>query len=183
MDSQQTRFTALLEAHRGIVLKVAATYARGLHDRQDLAQEITVQLWRAFGRYEPTRLFSTWMYRIALNVAISYLRTTAQSERTSSLAEHPEDPAAMHVDDCTAQLAVDQRVHTLYAVIERQSPLDRALLMLWLEERSQREIAEIIGISESNVATKLNRLKQRIREQLATPNQAGQNPSHIPHGA
>ena len=61
------------------------------------------------------------------------------------------------------------QLRTLYAVIDRQSPMDRALLLLWLEDRSQREIAEVIGISESNVATKLNRLKQRIREQIADP--------------
>ena len=147
MDSPQNRFAALLAQHRGIVFKVAATYCRHPEDRQDLAQEIAAQLWRAFCGYDPARLFSTWMYRIALNVAISHVRSTSGS----------------------AQHQVDQQLRTFYAVIDRQSPMDRALLLLWLEDRSQREIAEVIGISESNVATKLNRLKQRIRQQLADP--------------
>ena len=77
MDSPQTRFAALLEQHRGIVFKVAATYCRHPEDRQDLAQEIAAQLWRAFSGYDPARLFSTWMYRIALNVAISHVRSTS----------------------------------------------------------------------------------------------------------
>jgi len=176
MDPPQTRFTALLDEHRGIVLKVAATYCREAHDRQDLSQEITLQLWRAFPQFDPTRSFSTWMYRIALNVAISHLRGAARGERTSALDDVPESHSALHVDDHSAQLAENQQLRMLYAVIERQSGLDRALLMLWLEDRSQREIADILGISESNVATKLNRLKERIREQL-------NNPDPTSHGA
>lgn len=170
MDSPQTRFAALLDTHRGIVFKVAATYCRHPHDREDLTQEIAVQLWRAFPGYDPTRAFSTWMYRIALNVAISYVRNTSQRhQHTAPLDETPAMLDSVTVEDGTAQHETDQQVRALYAVIDRQPPMDRALLMLWLEDRSQREIAEIIGISESNVATKLNRLKQRIRQQLANP--------------
>ena len=173
MDSPQTRFAALLEQHRGIAFKVAATYCRHHDDRQDLAQEIAAQLWRAFPGYDPARLFSTWMYRIALNVAISHVRSAGSRAPVVSLDEEYREERDSHpgfaVDDGTAQHEADQQLRALYAVIDRQSPMDRALLLLWLEDRSQREIAEVIGISESNVATKLNRLKQRIREQLAEP--------------
>lgn len=192
MDSAQTRFSALLDQHRGIVLKVAASYCRDSHDRQDLAQEITLQLWRAFPQFDQARSFSTWMYRIALNVAISHLRGSVRGERTSALDDVPETHSALHVDDHTTQLAEDQPLRTLYAVINRQSGLDRALLLLWLEDRSQREIADILGISESNVATKLSRLKERIREQFNNPNPSpspspsldpSPNPSPISKGA
>lgn len=170
MDSPQTRFSALLEQHRGIVFKVAATYCRHRDDRQDLAQEIAAQLWRAYPGYDPTRPFSTWMYRIALNVAISHVRSAGARASAVSLDDEAHDShPGFAVDDGIAQLEADQQLRALYAVIDRQSPMDRALLLLWLEDRSQREIAEIIGISESNVATKLNRLKQRIREQIADP--------------
>lgn len=169
MDSPNIRFTSLLDEHRGIVLKVANTYCRHAEDRRDLAQEIAAQLWRAFPGYDPARPFSTWMYRIALNVAISHLRTANSRPAGIPLDDHHEAEAhdRLMVGDGAGQHESDQRIRALYAVIERQQPLDRALLLLWLEERSQREIADVLGITESNVSTKLNRLKQRIREQLA----------------
>jgi RNA polymerase sigma-70 factor (ECF subfamily) len=86
---------------------------------------------------------------------------------TEALEEHHEAHTGFAVDDGAERHESDQRVRALYAVIDRQPPLDRALLLLWLDERSQREIADILGLSESNVSTKLNRLKQRVREQLA----------------
>jgi RNA polymerase sigma factor (sigma-70 family) len=161
------RFAALLETHRGIVFKVANSYCRSPEDRQDLVQDIATQLWRAFPSYDPTRSFSTWMYRIALNVAISYKRDNRAQARTETLEEHHDGHADFAVDDGVARHESDQRIRALHAVIDRQPPLDRALLLLWLDERNQREIAEVLGLSESNVSTKLNRLKQRIREQLA----------------
>jgi RNA polymerase sigma factor (sigma-70 family) len=167
MATPQSHFAALLAEHRGIVFKVAHAYCRNPHDRQDLAQEIAAQLWRAFPGYDPARPFSTWMYRIALNVAISHLRGGA-GRASVSLDEYHHDHETFAVDDAGTHER-DERMRMLHAVIARQPPLDRALLLLWLEERSQREIADVLGISESNVSTKLNRLKQRIREQLAAP--------------
>jgi RNA polymerase sigma factor (sigma-70 family) len=169
MDSPQTRFAALLDQHRGIVFKVATTYCRHPDDRQDLVQEIAAQLWRAFPGFDPARLFSTWMYRIALNVAISHVRSISGHAPAVPLDEQQDTYPGFAIDDGSAQHEVDQQLRMLYAVIDRQTPMDRALLLLWLEDRSQREIAEIIGISESNVATKLNRLKQRIRQQFSAP--------------
>ncbi len=169
MDTPQTRFAALLEQHRSLVFKVATTYCRHPDDRQELVQEIATQLWRAYPGYDPARSFSTWMYRIALNVAISHVRSVSGRAPAVPLDEHQDTHSGFVVDDSSAQHETNQQLRALYAVIDRQSPMDRALLMLWLEDRSQREIAEIIGISESNVATRLNRLKQRIRQQLADP--------------
>ncbi len=87
-DSDQ-RFRELLERHRRIVFKVAATYCRDPHDRADLAQEIAVQLWRAFPKYDGARAFSTWMYRVALNVAISHLREAKSALDEISRFERP----------------------------------------------------------------------------------------------
>lgn len=158
------QFHELLERHRKIVLKVAASYSRDPHDRADLAQEIAAQLWRAFPGYDGKRLFSTWMYRIALNVAISHLRSSGQRER------HIEPLGEEHHDvmgSSAVEREADERVHLLYQCINRLDPLNRALLLLYLDERSQREIAEILGITETNVATKIARLKERLRNDLA----------------
>ncbi len=153
------QFEALLEDHRRIVFKIANIYARGDEDRRDLAQEITVQLWRAFGSYDEQRgKFSTWMYRIALNVAISYARRRAPP---------PFEPLEDHHLG-TTELAADDRLRTMFAIIERLDPMNRALIVLYLEDRTYAEIAEILGITETNVATKINRLKHKLRSQIAS---------------
>ena len=161
-DTQQ-HFQELLERHRGIVVKVASTYAWQPEDRADLAQEIAAQLWRSFPRYDGERSFSTWMYRIALNVAISHVRDSHQrGQRDIPLDEQSPELA----DDNAFDHEREQHVRLLHRFIRQQKPLDRALLLLYLEERSQREMAEILGISETNVATKIGRLKQRLRDEL-----------------
>ncbi len=156
------RFSDLLEAHRRIVFKVANTYCWDPEDRADLSQEIVAQLWRAFSAYDPRRPFSTWMYRIALNVAISSVRRRGREARTVPFDEAAHDTADHRRPDPEA----DERIRALYQVIDRLDPLNRALLLLYLDEHSYREMAEILGISETNVGTKLNRLKARIREDI-----------------
>lgn len=159
-EQRQREFEALLLAHEGIVFKVAGTYCWRPDERADLVQEIAAQLWRAWPKYDPARTFSTWMYRIALNVAISYVRKEVRHRQVAvPLDETLHDTVAAPGDSSD----LHQRLQTF---IERQSPLDRALLLLYLEDKSQREIAEILGITPSNVSTKINRLKQKIRAEV-----------------
>ena len=161
-DAQQ-QFSLLLEQHRGIVLKVAHSYAWNPDDRAELAQEIAAQAWRAFPAYDPGRRFSTWLYRIALNVSISFARGDGLRRGHAV----PLDEAAHELADTTAtDPARELQVRALQAFIAALPPLDRALLLLYLDERPQREIAEILGIGVSNVSTKIGRLKQRIRDEL-----------------
>ena len=163
-DTQpQERFGDLLEQHRRIVFKVANTYAFHADDRADLVQEIAAQLWRAFPGYDADRPFSTWMYRIALNVAISFVRGNSRHPHHAvPLDEELHDQA----DGNAADHESDQQVRALHRFIHAQEPLNRALLLLYLEDRSYREMAEVLGISETNVATKIGRLKQRIRDEI-----------------
>lgn len=157
------RFGELLEAHRGIVFKVANTYCRNPDDRDELAQEIATQLWRAYPGYDPKRVFPTWMYRIALNVAISHARGDGRRRRH---AVPLDDAVHEPVGDDGDGFEVDDQVRALQRFIAALDHFNRALLLLYLEEHSYREIAEILGISETNVATKISRLKQRIRQEL-----------------
>jgi RNA polymerase sigma-70 factor (ECF subfamily) len=163
-DDTREAFGTLLQQHRGIVFKVANSYAWQADDRDDLAQEIAAQLWHAWPRYDPARSFSTWMYRVALNVAISHVR-----EHTMRL-RHDAVPLDADLHDIPGSEPSDhEHQHHLLQLqrfIQQQAPLDRALLLLYLDERPQREIADILGISESNVSTKIGRLKQRIRQSL-----------------
>ena len=161
VDTRHARFEALLQAHRGVVFKVARTYCLNPDDRDDLAQDITAQLWRAFDRYDGQRPFSTWMYRIALNVAISQVRTRSLRERHHVPLDESHDVADTH-----DSLEADARLRVLEGFLATLGPLDRALLLLYLEEHGHREIGEVLGLSETNVATKIGRLKQRLRRHV-----------------
>ena len=160
---RQARFGDMLERHRGIIFKVANSYGHRQEDREDLAQEIAAQLWRAFPGYDPTRSFSTWMYRIALNVAISHVRSTVHQRSHAVPLEVDLHDIADHKD---ADPEAEQQVRALHRFIGQLDKLNRALLLLYLEDQSYRQIAEILGITETNVATKLSRLKQRIRNEI-----------------
>lgn len=165
----QTLFSELLERHRGIVFKVASTYCWHPDDREDLCQEIVTQLWRAFSRYDDSQSFSTWMYRVALNVSISWVRRhSARQRHTVAFNEDTHEVA-----DVSNVPDEDGRIAFLQQFIDDLDPLNRALMLLYLEEQRYRDIAEILGISETNVATKIGRLKQRVREQSAELNDEG----------
>jgi RNA polymerase sigma-70 factor (ECF subfamily) len=158
----QQRFESLLREHRRIVFKVAGLYSRSAADREDLVQEISAQLWRSFGRYDEARAkFSTWLYRIALNVAISQARRWPAMDRHEPLDAH-------HLDSIGSEPVAepDERLEALHAFIGRLDPLNRALILLYLEDRSYAEMAEVIGISETSVATKISRIKQKLRGQM-----------------
>ena len=167
---RQRAFEVLLQTHRKIVFKVAAVYARGEEDRRDLAQEILLQVWRSFAGYDAGRPFSTWMYRVALNVGLSHARR--QRERTQPLDETLIDTLAggTPIDE------PDERLSELARAIGMLEPLDRALMMLYLDEQPYAEIAAVLGIGESNVGTRLARLKQRLRRDMTgVAPQAGGN--------
>lgn len=162
--TQRDAFEAELARHRGAVFKVANTYARSAEDRADLAQEIAAQLWRAYPRYDRSRPFTTWMYRIALNVAISFARSNEKSRFGESLSDaHDSLVGASDVD-----VASQEPLERLQRFLASLDPLNRALMLLHLEDRPHREIADVLGITETNVATKLTRLRQAIRAHFET---------------
>ena len=160
--SEAAQFESLLQQHGGIIRKVAFGYARNESDRKDLMQDILLQLWKAYPRYSPDGPFSTRMYRIALNVSISYLRKhTRPGRETVQFDESQHDIAP----EQSSPPEMEERLTMLRQVIGKCPPLDRALLLLYLDDRSYREIASVLGLTETNVATKLSRLKERLRRE------------------
>jgi RNA polymerase sigma-70 factor, ECF subfamily len=155
---QEARFAELLERHRGIVFKVTNAYCRNSADREDLAQEIAAQLWRAFPSFDPERAFSTWMYRIALNVAISFVRTNSMGERHTVSLEEDHDVT----DPNSPDLEGDDRVKVLYRFIDQLDALNRALLLLYLDERSHREIADVLNLGAYK-ELKLDHIRTSLR--------------------
>lgn len=157
----QERFQTLLDDHKKILYKVCNTYCRDRDARDDLAQEITIQLWRSFPKFDERWKFSTWMYRIALNVAISFYRR--ENTRTRYVISNDQQlmEAADEVKNPPAE------VQLLYGFIEGLDAMNKALALLYLDGHNYREIAEILGIGEANVATKISRLKTKMRQEFS----------------
>ena len=155
-------FIQFLESHKGIIYKVANAYCRDEEDRKDLIQEIIVQLWRSFGKYDPQYKRSTWTYRIALNVSISFYRK--EKKRTEPTTALSDD--ILRVVAPSEDTVLQENVALLYQFINQLSALPRALMILYLDEKSYAEIADILGITETNVATKVSRIKQQLKRQF-----------------
>jgi RNA polymerase sigma factor (sigma-70 family) len=153
-------FQRLVEEHKKILYKVCNSYCRERDSRDDLAQEIMIQMWRSFSRFDGRCRFSTWMYRIALNVAISFYRK--ESTRTRHVISG-EQHLLETADETESQ---PEDIHLLYQFIGGLDPLNKALILLYLDENSYREIADVLGISETNVATKISRLKNKMKQEL-----------------
>jgi RNA polymerase sigma-70 factor (ECF subfamily) len=151
------RFVALLEEHKRILYKIASADCADPEDRRDLVQEIVIQLWRSFPRYDERLKFSTWMYRIGMNVAISSLRSRKR-RGTETVALDQTD-----ILDISGEAGDDFQL--MQQLVSRLDEMSRALLILYLEGYSHAEIAEILGISVTNVGTRINRIKNRLRDE------------------
>jgi RNA polymerase sigma-70 factor, ECF subfamily len=151
-------FLALLNTYRGAIERISRTYASRATEREDLVQEIVYQLWRAFPSYRRESAPLTWVYRIAINTAITGLRRRARRPAHVPL-EVAGDMASPPVP-----VAGDSRTELLYRVVRRLSDVDRALVMCYLDDLSYREIADVLGLSETNVGARLSRTKSKLQE-------------------
>lgn len=153
-------FLAIVEAHKGIIYKVANAYCRQADSRPDLIQEIMVQLWLGFPRYDEQFRITTWLYRIALNVSISYYR---KENRRGSL-NHPLPDELLHLPAGASTGDLDESVQALYRFIRALREIDRAVMLLYLEGNSQQEIGDILGLTATHVSTKVGRIKQQLKK-------------------
>jgi len=156
MNDIKNRFLKLMDDHQGIVHHISALYANGLEERNDLSQEIILQLWRSFPSFQNQSKFSTWLYRVVLNTAISYLRKSKKIQWTT--LEKAENIA---ID---TNEVLDEDIKHLYQAINQLSKIDRAITLLYLDEHSYEEMAEILGISSVNVGVRISRVKKRLKK-------------------
>lgn len=154
-------FLKYLEQNKGILYKVARSYGKNEDEIKDLIQEISFQVWKAFPKYKQEFKFSTWLYRIALNVAISNYR----KEKVRAQINSPMEDQFIQIA-APKESTQNENIQQLYLLISEFKHFDRALMLLYLDEKSYAEIANIMGISESNVATKLSRLKKKLKEKF-----------------
>lgn len=156
MDS--AAFTQLLRRHARLLHKVAYAYCREQADREDVVQEIALELWHARARYDPRFRETTWIYRIAINVAISWFRRQRR---------HREPRVA--IEDAllaVAPVVIDPDLERLLRALDELGALDRALVILYLDGNDHATIGDVLGLSTSNVGTKLARIKDKLRATL-----------------
>ena len=159
--ARKNRFLELIEQNQDIVHKICSLYAVNIDDRKDLSQEIICQLWKSYQSFRGDSKFTTWMYRVALNTALLNVRRSRCMVHTESLNEHHVDIPAEAADH-----KIHGKISRLYEAINRLCKFDRAIVLLYLEQFSYREISEVIGISESNVSVRLVRIKKKLKELL-----------------
>jgi RNA polymerase sigma-70 factor (ECF subfamily) len=161
MKLNEADFMQLLSDHQGIIRKVAYAYCDHPEDRNDLIQEITIQLWQSMRKYNAEFKLSTWIYRISLNVAISFYRKN-NKRSTHSQPLHEETLVWTNEEE----VILSENIRRMYMYISKLSELNRALILLYLDEYDQEEIASTLGLSRSNVATKISRIKQQLRKEF-----------------
>lgn len=159
--TQNNLFETIIIEHKGIFFKVAKTYCKDEEDRKDLLQEMMVQVWQSLPRYNHEFKLSTWLYRIVLNVAISYYRKYANRLHFHQVV----DFEAQDIADITENDS-NQSLQLLEQFINELNDLDKALMLLYLEDKSHVEISEILGISTSNVSTKVSRIKEKLKQKF-----------------
>ena len=157
------QFSEIINNNQGILYKIANTYCENSEDRKDLIQEISIQIWKSLDRYNNESKLSTWIYRIALNVSISHYRKKKNQEQKSTM-DNSIHQSWINVDARNEYPSED--VERLHGFINQLNELDKALILLYLDEKSHGEMSEILGISETNVATKISRIKKKLKQRF-----------------
>lgn len=154
---QETHFIEYLESYKKLITKVARIYCFDAEARKDLIQDIILQLWRSFPNYDNTYSISTWTYRIAINVSISYLRKS--TTRSNAQKSYQQQMEFLQIQDTV----IDEKLEQLYRFIDLLKPVDKAVIILYLEDCKNMEIARVMGMSVSNVSTRKQRIKEKLK--------------------
>ena len=157
---EQKDFIRIILENEKVIFKITTFYAYNEDDRKDLYQEIVLQLWKAYPNFRKEAKISTWLYRIALNTAISQIR-----KNKKEAPKVPISQIVLQVSDSTDN-DKEEKIQMLYKQIEQLNQLEKAIILLYLEDKSHEEIAEVIGLTITNVGTRLSRIKQKIKEQI-----------------
>ncbi|NTE05672.1 sigma-70 family RNA polymerase sigma factor [Agrobacterium tumefaciens] len=157
MEENEKLFLSLINQHRAIIHKISKMYMNNSEDQQDLFQEIVLQLWKAYPTFKGNSKFSTWLYRVALNTALVYFKKAYRKIDRTPLEE------SIDIIDLNDSEAKEEKLSYLYKAVQELNAVEKALIFLFLENQSHREISENLGISEINARVKLNRTKEKLQ--------------------
>lgn len=162
MSTLEKEFIEKIEKHKGIIFKISKMYMDNKDDQDDLFQEITYQVWKAYNSFKGQSEFSTWLYRVALNTAIVFLK----SEKKRSFISN-DDLTDYSISQEDYDLEKEEKLSNMYKAIQQLNPIDKAFIFYYLEDFSGKEISSQMGISEGNVRVKMNRAKNKLKEILS----------------
>lgn len=163
MPKPEQEFLEKIEKHKGVIFKISKMYMDNFDDQKDLFQEITFQVWKAYPSFEGRSAFSTWLYRIALNTAIVFLK----SEKKRSFIQNTVIEN-INIKNDEYNDGEELKLKKMYEAINKLSAIDKALIFYYLEDFKGKEIAEQLGISEGNARVKMNRAKEKLKELINT---------------
>lgn len=159
----QEEFIKHINDCTGIIYKICNLYTATATDKEDLFQEIVIQLWKAYPKFRGDSKFSTWLYRVALNTAISDLRKQKTKVDLSFPEFIPKDRA-----DIKEDIEKEEKLKELYKAISQLNEIDRAVVMLYLDDYSYEEMESILGINQGTLRVKINRIKEKLRQLTKT---------------
>jgi RNA polymerase sigma-70 factor (ECF subfamily) len=163
-DKLSEQFLGVFEDNTGIIIKIARAFTKTSHDREDLINDIALELWKSFERFKGDSKISTWIYRVAINISMNYKRKKKNDSFFSFLDDFKK------VDSLPWLLEQDNSSESeiLYNCIDELNEINKAIILLYLDGNSHDEISEIMGISKSNVGTRIGRIKEQIRNLAIT---------------
>jgi len=162
-DKTKEQFLDILEKNIGILLKVSRAYAKVAQDREDLINDITLELWKSFKSFNGNSKISTWIYRVAFNTSMNYKR----KKRNDSLFVSIHDFKKEDLFPWLTEQENSSELEVLYKCIDELNAINKAIILLYLDGKSHDEISEIMGISKTNAGTRISRIKEQIKN-LAT---------------
>jgi RNA polymerase sigma factor (sigma-70 family) len=160
-SESEALFVQQLKENQNIIHKICRLYTTDSDAHNDLFQEITIQLWKNYSKFRGDAKFSTWMYRVALNTAISLYRKSTKSIKTDHFSDVAFRISSTEYDDTE-----EKQLEALYKAIHQLNDIDKALIFLYLEDKNFHEIAETLGISNVNARVKMNRAKEKLKSIL-----------------
>ncbi|PQL90856.1 RNA polymerase sigma factor [Apibacter adventoris] len=159
MRKIESEFSELIQKNQGIIHKICRIYTTNEEDSQDLFQEIVLQLWKSYKSFKGNSKFTTWMYRVALNTAITLFRKSNRKIDTQEI-----DQNLYKISQDTDYTDKQEQINNLYDAIKKLSEIDRALVLLYLDDLPYKDIAETLGITEVNARVKMKRAKIKLKE-------------------
>lgn len=160
---EKEQFVSLMKEHQNLIFKICHSYCANAENRKDLQQEIFIQLWKSFKKFDGRVKISTWIYKVALNTAIFFYRKDSKHNNNKTVSLDADVITLVHAEPDTV---LDENIALLYKFIGQLNELDKALILLYLDDNKQKDVAEILGLSETNVATKISRIKKSLKEQF-----------------
>jgi RNA polymerase sigma-70 factor, ECF subfamily len=162
MKSMKEEFLEILSKYQGILYKVSLVYFKNKSDRDDNVQEIIYQLWKSFSNIKHKDSIGSWIYAVSINTSISRVKKVSRIEYRENIPEMPDRSNFIDV------MSMNESLQILLNAIYNLNEVDKSIMLLYLEEKSYDEIAEIIGISKSNVGVRLNRAKETLKQNIKT---------------